>query len=230
MRYNRFIIDKLEADKQLAILFDKGVQGSGRMALEQANKIASGFTRLTWYSSCFFDNYKDVCSNLAHEDLRFLEGLLQLIVRPNVVLDMVQIMVKDIVGNQSEEKIQNIHLILLQKGAQFSSSKYTPKAFTFSISTAICSSFGMRVAIDSLITRISKNAVGAVSLYSYVATAAAAAARLKSRKPLVFAALYRAKLDMLYFIIEPVFSTADAAGSSMRSEREIADDIMRLIK
>lgn len=171
-----------------------------------------------------------MCSNLAHEDLRFLEGLLQLVVRPNVVFDMVQIMVNDIVGNQSEEKIQKIHLILLQKGAQFSSSRYTSKAFTYSISTAICSSFGMRVAIDSLITRISKNAVGVVSLYSYVATAAAASSRLKSRKPLVYAALRQAKLDMLYFIIEPIFSKIDTTGNSLRSESEIAGDIMRLIK
>ena len=230
MSHNKLISDKLEADKQLAILLDKGIQGSGRMALEQADKITSGFTRLTWYSSCFFDNYQDVCSNLAHEDLRFLEGLLQLVVRPNVVFDMVQIMVNDIVGNQSEEKIQKIHLILLQKGAQFSSSRYTSKAFTYSISTAICSSFGMRVAIDSLITRISKNAVGVVSLYSYVATAAAASSRLKSRKPLVYAALRQAKLDMLYFIIEPIFSKIDTTGNSLRSESEIAGDIMRLIK
>lgn len=57
MSHNKLISDKLEADKQLAILLDKGIQGSGRMALEQADKITSGFTRLTWYSSCFFDNY-----------------------------------------------------------------------------------------------------------------------------------------------------------------------------
>ncbi|WP_158782677.1 hypothetical protein [Pantoea sp. BAV 3049] len=230
MIYNQLISDKLQADKQLAILLDKGVQGSGRMALEQANKIASGFTRLTWYSSCFFENYQDVCSNLKHEDIRFIKALVKLTLHPDVVFNIVQIMVKDMLGGQSEEKINKIHLILLQKGAGFASSRYTSKAFTFSISTAICSGFGMRIAIDSFTTSVSKWGVLAVGVYSYVKVAADAASRLKSRKPMVYAALYQAELEMLYFIIEPIFSKIDTTSYSMKSENEIASDIMRLIK
>lgn len=220
--YNKLISDKLEVEKELGILLDKGIQGSGRMALEQADKITSGFTRLTWYSFCFFDNYKDVCSNLAHEDVRFAKALINLGLKPNVIFKIIQVLVKDILAGSSEEQTDKIHLMLLKKGASFACSKYTKEAFTYTIANSIYSSFGMRIAIDSLVTKVSRGAVAAFSIYDLVNTAAKAAARLKERKPFIYKALYHAEIEMLYFIVEPIFSKIDTKHQLNKSDKQIA--------
>ncbi|MGB8667602.1 MAG: hypothetical protein WCD24_23095, partial [Serratia inhibens] len=69
MSYNALIAKKLQADDYLANLLEKSISETGKQALIQAGHITDGFTRLTWYLSCFFDNYQDVCKRLEKEDV-----------------------------------------------------------------------------------------------------------------------------------------------------------------
>ena len=79
MSYNAYILKKLEAHKYLASVLDKSISEVGKQSLKQANSIYDGTERLSWYLSCFTENYFDVCVKIAKEDYRFIKAIRKLV-------------------------------------------------------------------------------------------------------------------------------------------------------
>lgn len=71
MYHSDLIIKGIQADKLMALQLEKALAGVKDLALTQAGKIGDGATRLLYYTSCFTDNYQDVCARLKEEDIRF---------------------------------------------------------------------------------------------------------------------------------------------------------------
>lgn len=79
MSYNAYILKKLEADRYLASVLDKSVSKVGKESLKQANSIYDGTERISWYLSCFTEDYFDVCVKIAKEDYRFIKAIRKLV-------------------------------------------------------------------------------------------------------------------------------------------------------
>ncbi|MFC0141366.1 hypothetical protein ACFFJN_15425 [Erwinia mallotivora] len=86
------------------------------------------------------------------------------------------------------------------------------------------------MSINTKLAKISAAAVTIVSYYGYVQESADAANRLRARNPRYCYALYAEKLEMLYFIVEPVISRNALRFSPPSSDRDIAEVIMRMIR
>ncbi|MCT4701262.1 hypothetical protein MUA02_05485 [Enterobacteriaceae bacterium H20N1] len=230
MSYNSLIIKKLEADKQLAVILEKGFSETGQQVLRQAELILSGFTRLTWYSSCFFDNYLDVCSRLKEEDIRFARALAKLIGQWDVIWQMVELFINYLVRNLSDERIRSITRLLAQGGANFTASTVSNRSFAYSISSAVCISLGLRNSVNSALTKTINLGVALTGVYGYAQAAANAVSRLKNKNHTYYMALYAIELEMLYFLIEPTIRQVDLFGWVFKTDREIVSDILRITR
>ncbi|MDR6348702.1 hypothetical protein [Pantoea sp. SORGH_AS_0659] len=79
MYHSDLILKGIKADELMASQLEKALIGVKDQALQQASKIGDGATRLVYYTSCFTDNYQDVCAKLKEEDLRFLDGIAEVV-------------------------------------------------------------------------------------------------------------------------------------------------------
>jgi hypothetical protein len=64
MNYSDDIINRIGSDKNLAIRLDKAMAGVKDGFVEYVNNLGDGATRLLYYTSCFTENYTDVCERL----------------------------------------------------------------------------------------------------------------------------------------------------------------------
>lgn len=61
---------KLQADRTIALNFEKALAQLREETRTASITVASGIERASWYGSCVFDDYKDVCKRLRSEDVR----------------------------------------------------------------------------------------------------------------------------------------------------------------
>lgn len=223
------LITKMQADSLMAVRLDKALSGVKDAVLEQASHVKMGATRLLYYSSCFTENYQDVCAGQKSEDVRFLEALVQLVKRRNVIKRMLEIYIEHLLDNSSSDRTRNIQRALIKKGANIASSSLTNQGLSSAIVAALGFSFGTKIAIDTKLAKFSAVSVTLVSYYGYVQEAAEAAHRLKLRSPAFYYALYAEKLEMIYFIIEPVINQNLIQAPALASEEDIADALMKVL-
>lgn len=227
---NTTILTKMQADKYLALALDHALAGVRDEMLKQAENVQAGATRLLFYTSCFTDNYQDVCSKLKTEDFRMMLNIYDLLGKRYVIERMVKIYVDLLLQNLTPERIRRIERALFKQGASLASGSLTNQALGGAITAAVCYSFGMNVAIDRVLLRYSTYAVAVAGWYGYVQKAADAADRLKQQNNIYYRALYAEKLEMMYFLIEPVISRNPALSRIVSSDEEITSAIMRIIR
>lgn len=226
---NALIMDKMQADKEIALRLEHGAKKVAAESIKQAELIYSGVERFTWYASCLTDNYQDVCANLQKEDARFALQLAGLVKHPDIITQMVKLYVEYFLQSVSEERIPRIQQMLVKMGANFASATLTNHAFSGALTTAICLSFGMRATVTSKLSKISSLAVFLMGTYGRVQTAASAAGRLKSSDPAYYELLYINNLEMFYFLIESVINRNKGFRPQLESDAAIASAIMRLV-
>ncbi|KNC90312.1 hypothetical protein [Trabulsiella odontotermitis] len=224
------IIKEMQADKLMALMLDKALAGVKDQILESAARMQDGATRLSYYASCFTDNYQDVCTKLKYEDKRFAEGLYQLIRDRRIVYDLMSEYFSQLFRHKTYEQLDFIKGQLLQLGTNISASSFTAESFTLGITSSVCLSLGFSPPVIGKVRALSSGAVGAAGLYGYVQQAAESADRLKRQSPLYYHALCLRKLDMMYFIVEPVFIKAHAFGHQHLSDSQIANIISNMMK
>lgn len=230
MHSNSTIATKMQADKFLASRLEQALSGVKAQILEQAKNIQTGATRLAFFASCFTDNYQDVCARQKAEDIRFALNIVGLTHKGSVIERMVKIYVDFLLQNMTPERLQRIQRGLLRQGAHFASGSLTNQAFGAAVTFAICSSFGLSVSMDATLLKYSTLSVTIVGAYAYVQKAADAADRLRRQNGIYYHALYSEKLEMLYFLIEPVISRNPSLNRILSSDDEIADAIMRIVR
>ncbi|HAT1619821.1 TPA: hypothetical protein I8Y04_001490 [Raoultella planticola] len=71
---------------------------------------------------------------------------------------------------------------------------------------------------------------GFVAKYGLVQKAADSACRLHVQYPAYYSALYMQQLEMMYFLIEPLFDRAGALEAQWSSDSGIANIITRMIR
>lgn len=230
MSYNALILKKIEADKYLAKILEKSLIGVKDEAFKQAQLINDGFTRLTWYSSCFLENYQDVCSGLKKEDIRFIKAIISLTQHRDTIRKMLEIYIDYMLNNLSDQRIRNIIQILSKSSARFTTTALTQVSLAYSISAAASMSSGLKISVEGALTTWAIRGVTATGVYGYVQAASNAAERLKYKYAKYYNDLYSHNMEMLYFLIESVTDRVDVFNQFGKTDAQIASDIISIIQ
>jgi len=108
MYYRNEVISYLQANKILALKLDHALTGVGKAVSNQIETIGAGATRTLYYTSCFTNEYQDVCQQQKAEDIRFTWGVYHIIRRENVVCEMLKIYFEDLFRYKTSDQIEHI--------------------------------------------------------------------------------------------------------------------------
>lgn len=108
MYYNSEVISYLQSNKILALKFDHVLSGVGDAVSNQIEIIGAGAKRALYYTSCFTDEYQDVCKQLKTEDIRFAKGVYHLLQRGDVIYEMLSVYFEEIFRFKTPDQLQRI--------------------------------------------------------------------------------------------------------------------------
>ena len=230
MYNNNQVINYLQANKILASKLDRALTGVGKAVSNQIETIGEGVTRALYYTSCFTDEYQNVCQQQKIEDIRFAKGVYHILRREDVAYAMLNIYFKEIFRHKTSAQLEHIKQMLMAVNIHIAASSLTNVGFA--LATALFAAAGMNVSLElsALTGRRAGGVVGIIGVYGVVQKAADSANRLHIIYPAYYSALYAQELEMMYFLIEPLFERAEAFRAQWVSDGEIADIITRMIR
>lgn len=226
MHYSDSIINAIQAEKILALKLEKALSGVKDEVIKQAKQVNAGVQRLTFYTSCFTDNYQDVCTQLKHEDIRFIKGLIQLIKDRNIIVIMIRIYIELLLKKHDEKKIEKLQRDLIGFNIKISTSYLTKEALIAALATAISLTFNTKGKFKN---KISTFSILGLNYYGVIQEAADCANRLKSFNSIYYTALYARNLEMMYFIIEPLIKKTSLAFMTDLSDKDIINIINGMV-
>jgi len=238
MHFNDSIITSVQADRIIALKLDKALAGVKDNVASTLKQMGDGVTRASYYTSCFIENYQDVCTKLKNEDLRFISGLIQLYKDRDVIFEMIRLYIEVHFKNKTEGRIQNILRKLVGAGVYLSTTGTANRLLIISVATAVCQSYSFQTIVHGRLsqvrTLILKGSVTAsaisFSVYGIVHEAANCADNLKEFNAFYYQALYERNLEMMYFIIEPLITRSPYLNPMLISDDELVDLIVRLVR
>lgn len=230
MYYSDAIITKIASDKVLTRKLENALSGVKEQVVEQAGRIQDSATRLIYYTSCFTDNYQDVCARLKSEDVRFLKGLYQLAKERRIISTLIQIYVELIFKNKTSQQLEYIKRLLSKMSVYISTSTLTTQSFALGITMAICLGANISTGIVRKVGKVSGLAAAGLGAYSYIQEAAESVERLQIMCPAYYQALYMRNLEMMYFLVEPIFMKAQAFIANLSSDDDVANVISRMVR
>lgn len=227
---NDEIISHLQANKILALKLDHALTGVREAVSNQIETIGAGAQRALYYTSCFTDEYQDVCQKQKTEDIRFRDAVYKIIRHSDVLYDMLRIYFEEIFKYKTSEQLEHIKQQLMAVNVHIASSSLTSAGFTLAVASAVRIGLNLSLEISALAGTWASRGVAAVGVYGVVQKAADSAYRLHILFPAYYAALYAQGLEMLYFLIEPVFQKAGAIEARWASNQDMVGIISRMIQ
>lgn len=219
----------MDANRKISLSLEKGLENIHRNGKEVLSIIYSGAERMSWYSSCFFETYQDVCQELKEEDKRMIAAINEVFARKDVIFNMVEMYIEYILDNFNDSVRKSIATqiaCLLAKNRV----GFTKSSMSYLIAKSISDSMNFTTKIRAAIGKTSNVILTLLDFYSYVQKAALSARRLKVLNPSFYKILYMNNLEMLYFIIEPVLQKNIGHLNTMLSERDAITIIRDMIK
>lgn len=227
---NNEVISYLQANRILALKLDHAASAVGQQVAEQVKTISAGATRVLYYTSCFTDEYNDVCQQQKTEDIRFRDGVLLLIQGRDIVYDMLKIYFEELLKYKTAAQLEHIKQLLMAVNIHIAASSLTNIGFALATASAVRMGLNLSMEISTLAGRWTSRSIAAVGLYGIVQKAADSAYRLHIQYPAYYSAMYAENLEMMYFLIEPVLQRAGALEAQWASDSDIANIITRLIR
>jgi hypothetical protein len=227
---NSEVISYLQANKILAMKLDNAVDAVGKQVAEQVKSIGAGATRALFYTSCFTDEYNDVCLRQKNEDIRFRDGVYRLLRHGDIGFEMLKVYFEELLKYKTAQQLEYIKKKLVTLNVHIAASSLTNAGFAMAAASAVRMGLNLSMEISALTGRIAGGVVGAAALYGIVQRAADSAHRLQTQYPVYYSALSLQNLEMMYFLIEPVMQRASALDAQWATEENIADIITRLIR
>lgn len=229
MYYNNEVTSYLQSNNILALKLDHALTGVRTMVSNQIEIIGAGAQRAIYYTSCFTDNYQDVCRKQKTEDIRFRNSVIYLLHHGNVAYDMLKIYFNEIIKYKTTDQLEHIIQILMALNVHIAASSLTNTGFALAVASAVDIGMNLSLEMSALAGRWTSGGIAVIGMYGAVQKAAESAQRLKFLSPPYYAALYARELEMMYFLIEPLFERANAFQQST-SDQDIADIITRMIR
>ncbi|MDK4747536.1 hypothetical protein QOY93_19645 [Leclercia adecarboxylata] len=229
MNYNNDVISYLQANNILALKLDRALTGVKEMVSRQIETIGAGAKRALYYTSCFTDDYQDVCRNQKSEDIRFANGVVHVFQNNDIAYEMLRIYFDDIFQYKTSEQLEYIKRKLMAVNIHIAANALTNAGFALAVAYCVAIGMNLRLEMSALVGSKARGVVAVAGMYGAVQKAADSAQRLKYLYPAYYAALYSRELEMMYFLIEPLFERAGAFSHST-SDSDIADIITKMIK
>ncbi|EOC3059598.1 hypothetical protein ACINJI_001199 [Cronobacter dublinensis] len=207
-----------ENDRAAAIALDRAVNGVKDSMVENMQDAKAGVERASWYSSCLFDRYEDVCSQLKGEDKRFFKSVFEIYKRKDIIADMLEMYIELELKNTNHSTLQIIEKKLTKILVDYSGAQLTRKSMAASLAILIVNSFGFQ---NSLLLKISKSSftlITVAALYGKMQEAAFAARRLRVLSPELYHLLYANNMEMLYFLVSEKIDKALVNSVGLRGE------------
>ncbi|AWV46655.1 hypothetical protein CD201_19715 [Hafnia alvei] len=219
---------KFETARSAAVALERAVNGVKQNSLSTLEDVRSGVERASWYSSCLFDKYKYVCTELSIEDKRFIKCIYEVYKRVNIIADMMRMYIEEELKCVNDSQIKSLDVKLTKYLANYRNSRLTKMAIANSLSFIIVDSFGFKNEVMIQLNRYNFVIVTAVSLYGKVQVAALAARKLRTISPQLYNTLYMNNMEMLYFIVSEKINKALINATGLRGEDRIVSIIKTL--
>ncbi|KNC05765.1 hypothetical protein AC790_22370 [Pantoea sp. RIT-PI-b] len=229
MYHSDAVIRQLQAQRILAEKLDNAVAGVIDAVSDQVNKINKGATRLSFYASCFTDEYIDVCKNQMLEDNRFRKAVVRLIKDRDIVFSLLQTYIEYQLEGRSYRQLEAIKMHLMRANIHIAASTLTTRAFGAGATMAVVMGMNITLPVGRNVGAAVGAAASLLGIYAIVQNAADSAKRLQIMHPPFYHALYMRELEMMYFLIEPSFMRAGALKNQWLSDYEVAEVLMKLV-
>ena len=234
MYYSKEIIEKIGSDKELALRLERAVVGVKDGAIEYLNNLGDASTRLLYYTSCFTDNYQDVCKRLGSEDQRFLLCIIQLIKKRDLIFRIIKIYIMTLFKNKSENEMRYILEKITPFTSNYSVRVISKNGLIYALASYICYGNKINIAVQNALMKKIANKTGwglaALNAYAIVQHAADSASNLKNYCPQFYQALYMEDLEMMYFLVEPAIMKSGYINLNTASSHEIVDALNAMMK
>ncbi|MDW8844983.1 hypothetical protein SD961_03590 [Erwinia sp. MMLR14_017] len=230
MYNNNEVISYLQANRILALKLDYAVSAVAQQVTNQVETLGKGATRLLYYTSCFTDEYNDVCQQQKTEDLRFRNAVVRIIQHGDVVYEMLRVYFEEILKYKSNAQLEYIKKALMAVNVHIAASTLTGAGYALAGATSVRIGLNLSMQLSALTGRAAGTAAGVVATYGLVQKAADSARRLYVQYPAYYSALYMQQLEMMYFLIELLFERAGALEAQWSSDSGIANIINRMIR
>jgi hypothetical protein len=230
MYYRNDVISYLQSNKILATKLDHAVAGVRDAVADQIETIGAGAKRALYYTSCFTDEYQDVCKRQKTEDQRFLYGVVHLLQHRDVVYEMLKVYFEGIFKNKTSSQLEYIKKMLMAANVHIAASSLTNVGFAFAAASTVAVGMNLNLEISALAGGWALRGVTGVGIYGVVQKAADSACHLHISYPAYYAALYARKLEMMFFLIEPLFEKASALNAQRMSDGGIVDIITKMVR
>lgn len=230
MYYNSEITRYFQANKILALNLEKTLMTIEKTVSNQIETISAGAIRALYYTSCFTDNYQDVCQKQKSEDIRFTKGVHHILRREDVVYQMLRIYFEEIFRYKTSAQLEHIKKILIAVNIHIAANSLTNTVFALAVAASVAVGMNLSLELSAQIGGWTSRGIVAVGLYGVVQKATDSAHRLSFAYPAYYTALYIQELEMMYFLIEPFFKRTEAFQAQWASDEDIADIITRMVR
>jgi len=230
MYHNNEVISYLQANKILALKLDHAFTETGKRISHQIETIGAGATRVLYYTSCFTDEYQDVCQRQKSEDLRFARGVYHILRSEDIIYEMLKIYFEEIFRYKTSDQLDHIKKLLMAVNIHIAASSLTNIGFAFAAAASVAAGLNLNLEISALVGNGASRGIASVGIYGVIQNAADSADRLHFTYPAYYAALYAQELEMMYFLIAPLFERAEAVEAQWASDDSIANIITRMIR
>ena len=230
MNYNNEIINHLQANKILALKLDRALTGVVKSVSNQLETISAGAKRGLYYTSCFTEEYQDVCQRQKKEDIRFKNGVIHLLQNRDIIYDMLSIYFEEIFKHKTSEQLEHIKSMLMAVNIHIAATSLTKAGFALATASFVAIGMNLSLEISALAGRSVGGVIGGVGIYGTIQKAADSAYRLYISYPDFYSALYACELEMMYFLVEPLFFRAQAFDIQPLSDEKIADIITKMVR
>jgi hypothetical protein len=210
MNASDYLRTRFQSDRQLAIYAKNGFTNTMQAAKGIASDIYSGLERASWYSSCFIPRYNDVCQELMAEEIRTAYSIQSIFRYHDVLGHMLylyfQTVCKDVKEGNKEGSAQKLVRDVAHLTAHFTVAGGTRFAVASAIAVTIAKSELLSKVVAQKVAGKMPVGVYLIQVFGIQQKAAMAARALKAINPNYYWILYQAKLEMLYYFVEPVLS------------------------
>lgn len=143
---------------------------------------------------------------------------------------MLKIYFEEIFKHKTSEQLEHIKQMLMAVNIHIAASSLTNAGFALATASSVAAGMNLSLEISALVGRRTGQIVGVMGLYGIVQKAADSAHRLHISNPAYYSALYIQELEMMYFLIEPLFERAAALNAQWVSDNEVVDIITKMIR
>ncbi|WP_163922861.1 hypothetical protein [Raoultella planticola] len=230
MYYRNEVIRYLQSHNILALKLDHALAGVENAVADQIALTGAGAKRALYYASCFTDEYQDVCQRQKNEDGRFTLAVIHLFQHGDVVYEMFKVYFEEIFKYKTPDQLEHIKKMLMAVNIHIAASSLTNAGVALATATSVAVGLNLSLKMSKWAGRQLGTAASGIRLYGIVQKAADSAWRLHITCPTYYDALYVRELEMMFFLVEPLFEHAGAFSANRVSDAGIADIITKMIR